>query len=367
MLYYIIKRVLLIIPTMFGMMLMTFTIIQFAPGGPVEQIVAQLQGHGGNNAGLGGTGNDTGGGAQSQVIAEAATGAYRGAQGIDPALIEKLNKQFGFDRPAHERFFKMVWNFLRFDFGESFFGKGTVLQLIQDKLPVSMTLGLWTLFLSYGISIPLGIKKAVSDGTRFDVWTSSAVIVGYAIPGFLFAVLLIILFAGGSFWNIFPRKGLGSENWYELSFFGKVYDYLWHIVLPITAMALGGFATTTFLTKNSFLDEIKKQYVTTARAKGLNEWQVLYGHVFRNAMLLIISGFPAAFFAALVEGALLIERTFTLDGLGRLSYEAIRGRDYPIIFATLYIFGLIGLLLSLISDLIYTAVDPRIDFESREV
>ena len=261
----------------------------------------------------------------------------------------------------------MIWSYVRFDFGESFFGKGTVLKLIRDKLPVSMTLGLWTLFLSYGISIPLGIRKAVSDGSRFDVWTSSAVIVGYAIPGFLFAVLLIVLFAGGNYWNIFPRKGLGSENWNDLSLVGKVFDYLWHIVLPITSMALGGFAMTTFLTKNSFLDEIKKQYVTTARAKGLNEFQVLYGHVFRNAMLLVISGFPAAFFAALVEGALLIERTFTLDGLGRLSYEAIRQRDYPIVFATLFIFGLIGLVLNLVSDLVYTAVDPRIDFENREV
>jgi microcin C transport system permease protein len=365
MFYYIVKRLLLIIPTMFGMLLMTFVVIQFAPGGPVEQIVARLQGHGGQGS-MNGGGGDAGAG-QSQVISEASTGAYRGSQGIDPALIAKLNKQFGFDRPAHERFFLMCYNFVRLDFGESFHGRGPVLQLIRDKLPVSMTLGLWTLFLSYGISIPLGIRKAVRDGSRFDVWSSAAVVIGHAIPGFLFAVLLIILFAGGSFWNIFPRKGLGSENWNELSVIGKVFDYLWHIVLPITAMALGGFATTTFLTKNSFLDEIKKQYVTTARAKGLTEFQVLYGHVFRNAMLLVISGFPAAFFASLIEGALLIERTFTLDGLGRQSLEAIQQRDYPIIFATLFIFGMIGLLLTLISDLIYTAVDPRIDFESREV
>ena len=364
--YYIIKRLLFMIPTLFGMLLMAFAIIQFAPGGPVEQIVARLQGHAGANGGLGGGGTDMAAGSQSQV-ADASSGAYRGAQGIDPALIEKLRKQYGLDRPAHERFFKMVYNFLTFDFGESFFGKGPVLQLIKDKLPVSMTLGLWTLILSYGISIPLGIRKAVHDGTRFDVWTSSAVIIGYAIPGFLFAVLLIILFAGGNYWNIFPRKGLGSDNWNELSLIGKALDYLWHIALPITAMALGGFASTTFLTKNSFLDEIKKQYVTTARAKGLNEFQVLYGHVFRNAMLIVIAGFPAAFFGALVEGALLIERTFSLNGLGQLGYEALRSRDYPIIFATLYIFGLIGLLLSLMSDLIYTAVDPRIDFESREV
>ena len=363
--YYIIKRLLLMIPTLFGMLLMTFAIIQFAPGGPVETIVAQLQGHGRAGDGIGGSGNDMAV-QQSQGIGEN-SGTYRGAQGIDPELIKKLNKQFGFDRPAHERFFKMVGDFLTFNFGESFFGKGPVVDLILSKLPVSMTLGLWTLFLSYLISIPLGIRKAVRDGSRFDVWSSTAVIIGFAIPSFLFAVLMIVLFAGGSFWNIFPRKGLGSDNWNDLSAIGKVFDYLWHIALPITAMMLGGFATTTFLTKNSFLDEIKKQYVTTARAKGLNEFQVLYGHVFRNAMLLIISSFPAAFFGAFVEGALLIERTFTLDGLGRLGYEAIRGRDYPIIFASLYIFGLIGLLLSLISDLIYTAVDPRIDFESREV
>ena len=363
--YYIIKRLLLMIPTLFGMMLMTFVIIQFAPGGPVEQIIAKLQGHGGSG-GINGSGGDAGM-TQSQIGSEAQTGAYRGAQGIDPELIAKLNKQYGFDRPAHERFFKMLYSYVTFDFGESFFGHGSVIELIRQKLPVSMTLGLWTLFLSYGISIPLGIRKAVHDGSLFDVWSSTLVIIGHAIPGFLFAVLLIILFAGGNYWNIFPRKGLGSDNWNELSLIGKVLDYLWHIVLPITAMALGGFASTTFLTKNSFLDEIKKQYVTTARAKGLSEYQVLYGHIFRNAMLLVISGFPAAFFGALVEGALLIEYTFSLDGLGRLSYEAIKGRDYPIVFASLYIFGLIGLLLGLISDLIYTAVDPRIDFESREV
>jgi microcin C transport system permease protein len=363
--YYIIKRLLLMIPTLLGMLLMTFAIIQFAPGGPVEQIVARLQGHAAQNGGLGGSGNDMAAGAQTQVMD--AGGAYRGAQGIDPALIEKLRKQYGLDRPAPERFFKMVYNFFTLDFGESFYGKGPVLQLILDKLPVSMTLGLWTLMLSYCISIPLGIRKAVHDGTRFDVWTSSAVIVGYAIPGFLFAVLMIILFAGGNYWNIFPRKGLGSDNWNELSMIGKVLDYLWHIALPITAMALGGFATTTFLTKNSFLDEIKKQYVVTARAKGLNEFQVLYGHVFRNAMLIVIAGFPAAFFGSLVEGALLIERTFSLNGMGQMGFEALRSRDYPIIFASLFIFGCIGLLLNLLSDLIYTAVDPRIDFESREV
>jgi microcin C transport system permease protein len=366
--YYLIKRLLLIIPTLFGMMLLTFAIIQFAPGGPVERVIAQLQGHGtGALGGLGGTGGDAGAGTAGTLAADSALGSYRGAQGIDPELIAKLRKEFGFDRPAHERFFGMLWKYIRFDFGDSFFKRRPVIDLILEKLPVSMTLGLWTLLLSYGISIPLGIRKAVTDGSRFDIWTSTAVIIGYAIPGFLFAVLLIILFAGGNYWNWFPRKGLWSDNWSELSLIGKVSDYLWHIVLPITSMVLGGFAATTFLTKNSFLDEIKKQYVTTARAKGLNEFQVLYGHVFRNAMLLVISGFPAAFFGALIEGAVLIESTFTLDGLGLLSLEAIRGRDYPIIFASLFIFGLIGLLLNLLSDFIYTVVDPRIDFESREV
>ena len=366
--YYIIKRLLLMIPTLFGMMLMSFVIIQFAPGGPVERLIAQLHGHGASEASnIGGGGGDLGVGAATQAAGNEAFGQYRGAQGIDPELIAKLNKQFGFDRPAYERFFKMLWSYVRFDFGDSFFKQRPVIDLIREKLPVSITLGMWTLLLSYGISIPLGIRKAVHDGSRFDVWTSSLVILGNAIPSFLFAVLLIILFAGGNYFDIFPRKGLGSDNWDQLSFVGKVFDYLWHIVLPITSMALGGFAALTFLTKNSFLDEIKKQYVVTARAKGLNERQVLYGHVFRNAMLLVISGFPAAFFAAFIEGALLIEYTFSLDGLGRLGYEAVKGRDYPIVFATLYIFGLIGLLLQLVSDLTYTAVDPRIDFESREV
>ena len=366
--YYITKRLLLMIPTLFGMMLMSFVIIQFAPGGPVERLIAQMRGHSASEAGaVSGGGGDMGVSSQAQAAGNDAFGQYRGAQGIDPELIAKLNKQFGFDRPAPERFFKMLWSYIRFDFGDSFFKQRPVLDLIREKLPVSMTLGLWTLLLGYGISIPLGIRKAVRDGTRFDVWTTTIVIVGNAIPGFLFAVLLIILFAGGNYWNFFPRKGLGSDNWDQLSAIGKAGDYLWHIVLPITSMAIGGFASLTFLTKNSFLDEIKKQYVVTARAKGLSEWQVLYGHVFRNAMLLVISGFPAAFFAAFIEGSLLIEYTFSLDGMGRLGYEAVKGRDYPIVFATLYIFGLIGLLLQLVSDLTYTAVDPRIDFESREV
>ena len=363
--YYIIKRLLLMIPTMFGIMLMSFVIIQFAPGGPVERLIAQMRGHSASEAGaISGGGGDLAAGAQSQAAAGDLFGQYRGAQGIDPALIAKLNKQFGFDRPAPERFYKMLSSYVRFDFGESFFKQRPVLDLIREKLPVSMTLGLWTLLLSYGISIPLGIRKAVKDGSRFDVWSTAVVTFGAAVPSFLFAVLLIVTLAAHGW---FPLKGLGSDNWDQLSFFGKVGDYLWHIVLPITSMAIGGFASLTFLTKNSFLDEIKKQYVVTARAKGLTEWQMLYGHVFRNAMLLVISGFPAAFFAAFVEGALLIEYTFSLDGMGRLSYEALKARDYPIVFATLYIFALIGLLLQLVSDLTYTAVDPRIDFESREI
>jgi len=366
--YYIVKRLLLMIPTLFGMMLMSFVIIQFAPGGPVERLISQLHGHSASEAGsIGGGTGDMGTGASSQAATNEAFGQYRGAQGIDPELIAKLNKQFGFDRPAYERFFKMMWNYMRFDFGDSFFKQRPVLELIRDKLPVSITLGMWMLVLSYGISIPMGIRKAMQDGTRFDVWSTSLVILGSAIPSFLFAVLLIILFAGGNYLNIFPRKGLGSDNWDQLTYLQRVLDYLWHIVLPISSMAIGGFASLTLLTKNSFIDEIKKQYVVTARAKGLNDFQVLYGHVFRNAMLLVISGFPAAFFGAFVEGSLLIEYTFSLDGLGRLSYEAVKGRDYPIVFATLFIFGLIGLLLQLVSDLTYTAVDPRIDFETREV
>ncbi len=367
---YIVRRLLLMIPTLFGIMLISFAVIQFAPGGPVERMIARLQGNDVSaTARIGGGGGDfAAGGNQSQANnLDAGSSAYRGARGLDPEFIKKIEKQFGFDRPAYERFGLMMWNYLRFDFGDSYFKGRPVLSLLAEKLPVSMSLGFWMLLISYGISIPLGIRKAVHDGSKFDVWTSGAIVVGYAIPGFLIAVLFIILFAGGNYWNIFPRKGLGSDNWEELSMIGKVLDYLWHLVLPITAMSLGAFATTTFLTKNSFLDEIKKQYVTTARAKGLNETQVLYGHVFRNAMLIVISGFPAAFIGAFFAEALLIEQTFSLNGLGLLGYEAIMDRDYPIVFATLYIFALMGLVLQLLSDLVYTAVDPRIDFESREV
>jgi microcin C transport system permease protein len=363
MLAYIARRVLLMIPTILGIMLISFVLVQFAPGGPVERIIAQLQGQdsGATSRISGGGGDMAGGGA-----GDASSSRYRGAQGLDPQFIKQLETQFGFDKPAHERFAKMIWDYARFDFGRSYFRDASVLQLIKDKLPVSITLGLWMTLLSYAISIPLGIRKAVKDGSPFDVWTSAVVIVGYAIPGFLFAILLIVLFAGGSFWQLFPLRGLTSDNWGELSLWGKLVDYLWHITLPILAMALGGFATSTLLTKNSFLDEIRKQYVLTARMKGLSERQVLYGHVFRNAMLIVIAGFPGAFIHAFFTGALLIEQIFSLDGLGLLSWEAIINRDYPVVFANLYIFSLLGLVVNLVSDLTYTWIDPRIDFETRE-
>jgi microcin C transport system permease protein len=368
MLAYISRRILLMVPTLLGIMLISFAIVQFAPGGPVERIIAQLQGQdSGATSRISGGGGDFSGGAQGQAGNTGGdAGRYRGAQGLDPQFIRQLEKQFGFDRPAHERFLKMLWDYARFDFGKSYFRDVSVLQLIKEKLPVSITLGLWMTLLSYAISIPLGIKKAVRDGSAFDVWTSAVVIVGYSIPGFLFAILLIVLFAGGSFWQIFPLRGLTSDNWAQLSLVGKAVDYLWHIALPITAMALGAFATSTLLTKNSFLDEIRKQYVLTARMKGLSERQVLYGHVFRNAMLIVIAGFPGAFIGAFFGGALLIETIFSLDGLGLLSFESIVNRDYPVVFASLYIFSLLGLVVNLISDLTYTWIDPRIDFETRE-
>jgi microcin C transport system permease protein len=363
MLAYIARRILLMIPTLFGIMLVAFAIVQFAPGGPVERIIAQLQGNEAGSSRVSGGGGDFSSAARAQTSGQS---AYRGAQGIDPEFIAQLNKQFGFDKPAPERFIKMLWDYLRFDFGKSYFRDTSVLQLIKEKLPVSMTLGLWMLVLTYGISIPLGIAKAVRDGTPFDTWTSAIVIIGYAIPGFLFAILLIVLFAGGSFFQIFPLRGLTSDNFSDLSWWQKPLDYLWHIVLPITSMALGAFATTTLLVKNSFLDEIRKQYVLTARMKGLSQRRVLYGHVFRNAMLIVIAGFPGAVVHAFFAGALLIETIFSLDGLGLLSYESIVNRDYPVVFANLYIFSLVSLVVGLISDLTYTWVDPRIDFETRE-
>ncbi len=364
---YILKRLLLMIPTLFGIMFVAFVIIQFAPGGPMERVIAQINGTdvsatariGGGGGEVGGAGsgaNDGGGGVK-----------YRGAQGLDPEFIKQLEKQFGFDKPAHIRFYIMMKSYLTFDFGDSYFKDVPVVDLIKDKLPVSISLGIWMTMVSYLISIPLGVAKAVRDGSRFDVWTSAIVIVGYAIPGFLFGILLIVLFAGGSFWNIFPLRGLISDNFNELSTIEKILDYAWHLVLPLTAIAVSQFATLTLLTKNSFLDEIKKQYVVTARAKGLTENGVLYGHVFRNAMLIVIAGFPGAFITAFFTGSLLIEQIFNLDGLGLLGFNAIIDRDYPVVFATMYIFSLLGLSVSLITDLVYTWIDPRIDFEAREL
>lgn len=349
---------------MLGIMAIAFVVIQFAPGGPVEKVIAELTGAaGGASDRVSGPSNDF----SQDLAADDITSKYRGAQGLDPDFIKQLEAQFGFDKPPLERFFTMVWDYARFDFGESFFRDVTIIDLILEKMPVSISLGLWLTLLQYGISIPLGISKAVKDGSKFDVWTSSIVAVAYAIPGFLFAILLIVFFAGSEFFDWFPLRGLASDNWEELSFFGKIVDYFWHLALPITALALAAFATTTFLTKNSFLDEIRKQYVVTARAKGLSENRVLYGHVFRNAMLIIIAGFPGAFITSFFTGSLLIEVIFSLDGLGLLGFESVLNRDYAVVFATLYIFSLMGLIVNLISDITYTLIDPRIDFEKREV
>lgn len=367
---YIIKRILLMIPTLLGIMVMTFAIVQFVPGGPIERIIAQIQG----------TAVDAtarfGGGAGGEVNRAPEPGAigsssiavkYRGAQGLDPEFIKKLEVQFGFDKPPLERFLLMMKNYLTFNFGNSYFRDKPVVDLMIEKMPVSISLGLWLLLITNFVSIPLGIRKAVKEGTNFDVWTSAVIIIGYAIPGFIFAVLLIVLFAGGSYFSWFPLRGLTSDNFEDLSFFGKMADYAWHLVLPLIAMGIGGFATTTLLTKNSFLDEIRKQYVITARAKGLTERRVLYGHVFRNAMLIVIAGFPGAFLGAFFTGSLLIEQIFSLDGLGLLTYTAALNRDYPVFFANVYIAAVVGLIVQLISDLTYTFVDPRIDFESREL
>ncbi|SHG95120.1 microcin C transport system permease protein [Kaistia soli DSM 19436] len=372
---YIIRRLLLMIPTILGIMTLSFIVVQFAPGGPVERVIAQLQGNDVSaTARISGGGGDAGMSAQDQTGRGGPINSkYRGAQGLDPEFITKLEKQFGFDKPPLERFGLMLWNYARFDFGQSYFRDISVIDLIKEKLPVSISLGLWMTLISYGISIPLGIAKAVRDGSRFDVWTSALVVVGYAIPGFLFAVMLIVLFAGGSFLDWFPLRGLWSDQYASMPFWqwvtnpAALLDYAWHITLPVIAMALSAFATTTLLTKNSFLDEIRKQYVVTARAKGLTENRVLYHHVFRNAMLIVIAGFPGAFIGAFFGGSLLIETIFSLDGLGLLGFESVINRDYPVVFATLYIFSLLGLVIGLISDLTYTWVDPRIDFEKREV
>jgi len=364
MIAYIIRRLLLIIPTLIGIMLVNFIIIQVAPGGPVEQAIAQLTGVGSNiteRVSRSGTGDTL-----EPAASRQGNQVYRGAQGLDPEFIKELEKRFGFDQPLHVRFLRMMRNYLVFDFGESFFRDRSVVDLVLDKLPVSISLGVWTTLLVYLISIPLGIAKAVRDGSRFDVASSFAIVIGTAIPSFLFAVFLLVLFAGGSYLDWFPLRGLTSENWSELSLRGKVLDYLWHITLPVVAMVIGGFATLTMLTKNTFLDQLQQQYVLTAKAKGLTARRVLYGHVFRNAMLLVIAGFPAAFVGILFTGSVLIEVIFSLDGLGLLGFEAAFNRDYPLMFGSLYFFSLLGLLMNLVGDLMYTVVDPRIDFERRE-
>jgi microcin C transport system permease protein len=360
---YLLRRLLFMVPTLFGIMVVNFIIVQAAPGGPVEQALAAIQGFGTDA-----TERISGSGAGGETLEFDSGGdsKYRGAQGLDPDLIKELERMYGFDKPAPERFWQMIGQYVRFDFGESFYRDQSVVELVKEKMPVSISLGLWTTLLIYCISIPLGIAKAVRDGSRFDVWTSTVVIVGYAIPSFLFAILLIVVFAGGHYLDWFPLRGLTSTNWEELSSLGKIIDYFWHLVLPVSAMLIGGFAGLTLLTKNSFLDEINKQYVITARAKGLTENRVLYGHVFRNAMLIVIAGFPGAFIDIFFTGALLTEIIFSLDGLGLLGYEAAINRDYPVMFATLYFFTLLGLLMQLIGDMTYTLVDRRIDFESRE-
>jgi microcin C transport system permease protein len=357
---YVLRRLLLVIPTLLGIMIINFVLVQFVPGGPIEQIIAEMEGRGDVFEGIAGGTNDA-----EVAEAEDLNSTYVGARGLPPEFIEELERRFGFDKPPLERFLMMMWSYIRFDFGESWFRSISVVDLVLEKMPVSITLGLWSTLLAYLISIPLGIRKAVKDGSPFDTWTSGAIIVAYAIPGFLFAILLIVLFAGGSYFRIFPLRGLTSTNWEDLSLIGKVLDYLWHITLPVVASTISGFATLTLLTKNSFLDEIKKQYVMTARAKGLSERQVLYGHVFRNAMLLVISGFPALFIGIFFGGSLIIETLFSLDGLGRLGFEAAVSRDYPVVFGTLFAFSLIGLVVGIITDITYVWIDPRIDFEAR--
>lgn len=367
---YFIRRLLLIVPTLFGIMVLNFLIVQAAPGGPIEQIVARL--HGTDVAatarfGGGGAGEIATPSGQAMKAADtAAVSRYPGAQGVDPELIKELEKQFGFDQPLHKRFFTMIGNYLQFDFGKSYFRDESVFHLVVSKMPVSISLGLWTTLIVYLISIPLGIRKAVKDGTPFDIWSSAAIIAGYAIPSFLFAVLLIVVFAGGRYLDWFPLRGLVSDNWADMDWPHRIGDYFWHIALPVTALVIGGFASLTMLTKNSFLDEINKQYVLTARAKGLSEHGVLYCHVFRNAMLIVIAGFPNAFISILFTGSLLIEVIFSLDGMGLLGFESAINRDYPVMFGTLYFFTLLGLVMNVLGDLAYVLTDPRIDFETRE-
>jgi microcin C transport system permease protein len=361
MLAYAVRRILLMIPVLFAIILVNFVIVQAAPGGPVDQLIAQLKGR--DTSALGRVGG--GGGELSRPATASGENQTRSTRGLDPQFVKQLETLYGFDKPPLERFFVMIWHYLRFDFGTSFYRDRPVIELIADKLPVSISLGLWATAITYLISIPLGIRKAVRDGSKFDLWTSAVIIVGYAIPGYLFAVLLIVLFAGGSYLQWFPLRGIVSDDWASFSLAHKIVDYFWHITLPVVSLLIGSFASLTMLTKNSFLEEINKQYVVTARAKGLSEHRVLYGHVFRNAMLLVIAGFPAAFIGILFTGALLVEVIFSLDGLGLLGYEAVIGRDYPIVFGTLYIYTLIGLVMTLVRDLVYMVVDPRIDFGTR--
>ena len=361
---YIIRRLLLVIPTLIGIMTVNFIIIQIAPGGPVEQMIAKLQGEAVSaTERLSGGGEDVKG--QKKAVSDK-TSKYRGAQGLAPELVEEIEQMYGFDKPVHVRFFKMMLDYATFDFGDSFFRDQKVVDLVLEKMPVSISLGIWSTLAIYLVSIPLGIRKALKHGSRFDVWSSTVVILGNAIPTFLFAILLIILFAGGSYFSWFPLRGLVSDNISTLPWWQQILDYFWHLVLPITAILIGSFASLTMLTKNSFLDEINKQYVITARAKGIAERRVLYGHVFRNAMLIIIAGFPAAFIGMFFTGSLLIEIIFSLDGLGLLGFESTIQRDYPVMFGTLFIFTLLGLIVGIISDIMYTVIDPRIDFETRE-
>ncbi|MBF0153893.1 MAG: microcin C ABC transporter permease YejB [Magnetococcales bacterium] len=343
---YVLRRLLLMLPTLLGIMILTFAVIQFVPGGPVERMMSLLQNH-----------------PQGEVASSGQRGSYRGGEGLDAEQMRILQKLYGFDRPAPERFLLMMGNYLRFEFGESYYRHRRVVDLMIDKLPVSISLGMWTFFLTYFISIPLGIRKAVRHGSRFDVTTSTLIMVGYSIPGFVLGILLIVLLGGGSFWNVFPLRGLHSDNWATLSWMARITDYLWHMVLPVTAASVGSFAVMTLLTKNSFLEEISKQYVITARAKGLSERSVLYRHVFRNAMIPLVTGFPGSFVAAFFSGSLLIETLFSLDGLGLLGYESVINRDYPVVMATLYFYTILGLLTKLVTDLTYVLVDPRITFE----
>ena len=358
MLSYIFRRLILIVPTLVGIMCINFFLVQFVPGGPIEQIISDLEK---NSSFL-----DSIGGGSQEIRTSDGLESYKGSVGLPKDFIDELEAQFGFDKPLWERFFSMMYDYLTFDFGDSYFRSISVIELIIEKMPVSISLGLWTTLLAYMISIPLGIRKALLDGSSFDNWTSTLIIIGYSIPGFLFAIFLLVLFAGGSYLQLFPIRGLVSSIFENMSFFGQIKDYFWHIALPVIASTVSAFATLTLLTKNSFLDEIKKQYVITARSKGLSDQRVLYGHVFRNAMLIIIAGFPGLFISVFFGSSLIIETIFSLDGLGRLGFEAAVSRDYPVVFGTLYIFGLLGLVVGLLSDLMYVWVDPRIDFEKRQ-